>query len=413
MGGLSRKANQISTLGSNNDASPAILLDAGNLLFKQPTIARSQELLTASGMMAVYQQMAYDAVAVGPYDVAAGIAFLKNGKVRNFPWLSANLTDKHHAPIFPGNRILQRGAMRIGVIGLTGQLPKTSQETLVADWRKVLPEQLAEVAKHCQLIIVLSSLSTEENAEIARQYPQANLLITADQRQGNIDPQVDNNTLITQTMSQGKYLGMLNLEWIPGSSWAKNREQERSTSRYTGNFIALGKNIAEAPQVAALVDQVKDQILAHNKNTAANAKKLNASDDTAFAGLAGNSSCQECHSRQAEFWGSTRHAQTYTALQQQQQNFNLDCLPCHTTGNRPSQKAAATAVEALLAVPPDLQAVGCETCHGAGLAHTKNPKQVKLRGKVEEKTCVVCHTKERDPHFDYRRKIDIVGCPAG
>ncbi|MDK9708888.1 MAG: multiheme c-type cytochrome [Desulforhopalus sp.] len=412
MGGLSRKAQQISLLG-NKDISPAILLDAGNVLFKQPVIARSQELLTASGMMNIYQQMGYDAVAVGPHDVAAGIAFLKTGQARNFPWLSANLTDKDHAPIFPGNRILQRGAMRIGVIGLTGPLPKTSRETLVADWRKVLPEHLAQVAKQCQLIIVLSSLSAEDNAEITRQYPQINLLITADLRQGNIDPQLDNKTLITQTMGQGKYLGMLNLDWIPGSSWAGTRKQEPNTSSYAGSFIALGKNIAEDPKIAARVDQIKEQIVTHNKKTAANASISNTSEDKAMAGLAGSSSCRECHPLQSGFWRSTRHSEAYTALQQQQQNFNLDCLPCHTTGNRPLPKATAPPVETLLTLPSDLQAVGCETCHGAGLAHAKSPKQIKLRGKVEEKTCVVCHTKERDPLFDYRRKIDMVSCPAG
>ena len=56
MGGLSRKALQIKKL-SGNDAIPPLLLDAGNLLFKQQTVVHAQELITASGLMEIYQQM--------------------------------------------------------------------------------------------------------------------------------------------------------------------------------------------------------------------------------------------------------------------------------------------------------------------------------------------------------------------
>jgi len=105
MGGLSKKAYQINTLTDKNAPLP-LLLDAGNLLFKQPTVAHAQELLTAAGLMEIYQQMAYDAVAVGPYDLAAGIEFLKNGHPQEFPWLSANLTDRQNTPLFPAVKIM-------------------------------------------------------------------------------------------------------------------------------------------------------------------------------------------------------------------------------------------------------------------------------------------------------------------
>ncbi len=474
MGGLSKKAYQINIL-DDKKALPAVLLDAGNMLFKQDTVSHSQELLTAAGLREIYQLMAYDAVAVGSHDLAAGIEFLKNGKLGAFPWLSANLMDKLHRPIFPAAKIITRGAIKIGIIGMTGQIPTASQEIIVADWRKVLPDHLQRLTKECQLVIVLSNLAAKDNTELTRQFPQVHLLISADRQQGNIVPRVDNSTLVTQTMNQGKYLGVLDLDWIPGSSWAKDREQERqsvqnrlaelnrqllrleqqkgsaasgdqeklrqmqeeqqTTSRqmedltrriasekenspalssFNCNFIALNKNLPDDKKIAARIEEIKLQIYTHNQKLATPVKQQqNVADNPSFAGLAGSSRCQECHPLQSQFWNTTRHAAAYATLQRQQQNFNLDCLPCHITQNPASNHTGPSPVESLLTLPPSLQSVGCEACHGAGLAHADTPDKIKLHKKVEEKICLACHTKERDPDFDYRLKSPKISCPAG
>lgn len=422
MGGLSKKAYQMSSLADKN-RPPAILLDAGNLLFKQPTVAHSQELLAAEGIMEIYQQMAYDAVAVGPNDLAAGLEFLKNSQPLYFPWLSANLTDQRHKPIFPAAKIIERGAIKIGIIGLTGQIVQPSQEFIIADWRKVLPDQLTRLTKECQLVIVLSSLTGEDNGELTRQFPQVQVLITADRQQGNIVPRIDGSSLVTQTSSQGKYLGVLNLDFHPGGSWGQDPAQADETnpgkepahllSRFAGEFIGLVKNLPEDPQIAARIGGVKQKIYAYNQEAASPGKQgQDAAANKFFSSLAGSARCQECHPRQAQFWSATRHAGAYATLQRQQQNFNLDCLPCHTTQNVVSGKGEVSAVSSLLNLPLALQSVGCESCHGAGQVHADSPDKVKPQGKVEEKICVVCHSKERDPVFDFQQKNPKVRCPA-
>ncbi len=409
MGGLSRRAFQITTL-TDKESPPALLLDAGNLLFKRPTVAHSQELSTARGLMAIYQQMRYDAVAVGPNDLAAGREFLNNNGPEDFPWLSANLRDKNDAPIFPASRIVERGGMRVGILGITGQLAAASLETHVVDWRSVLPEQLDRLAKECHLVIVLSSLPAGDNAEIAEKYREAHVLIAAGQQGGTL-PRVANGTLVTQTLSQGKNLGVLDLDWLPGSSWGMDRAEQRSElqkrSSFTSAVIPLTKNLPEDPQVAAHIQVIKKQRSADNQAAAAPDPRHNPAGSRAEAGLAGFTRCQECHQAQSRYWQTTRHAGSYSTLRQQQQNFNIDCLPCHAT-----QISLARPVEALLTAPADLQAVGCEVCHGLGLAHAAAPESVKPQGRVNEETCISCHTKERDPLFDYRNKLPKVSCPA-
>ncbi len=421
MGGLSKRAYQISTLTGNN-APPAILLDAGNLLFKQATVVHSQELVTAAGIMEIYQKMAYDAVAVGPNDLAAGREFLKNGQTADFPWLSANLTDRNSTRLFPAVKIIKRGAIKIGIIGLTGKIAAKSPDVIITDWRKVLPEHLQRLKNECQLVIVLSSLSGEDNIELARQFPEVHLLIGTDQQQRNIAPQVDNSTLVTQTMSQGKYLGVLDIDWIPGNGWAKNGEERRIASEkggshllssFSGNFVPLTKNLPEDQQITARIEEIKQQIYRHNQKSASPDQQQNTAGNQAVSDLTGSSRCQECHTLQGQFWNTTGHAKAYATLQQQQQNFNLDCLPCHITEDPSSKRTGPTPMESLLTIPPSLQSVGCEACHGAGLAHADAPGEVKPQRQVKEKTCTACHSKERDPAFDYRQKISKVSCPAG
>jgi 2',3'-cyclic-nucleotide 2'-phosphodiesterase (5'-nucleotidase family) len=185
-------------------------LDAGNLLFKKPGAASPQEKAVAAGIMDIYPAMAYDAVAVGAYDLAAGVDFLK--KNEKMPWLSANLRNGQGQPLFPADLVLTRGDLRIGVIGLTGAMPVNQSLVQVGDWRKSLSETADRLRPDCRLLVVLSNLSSAENVELARNYPAIDLLITADADHDNgVSPQPEEKPWMAQSMSEGKSLGVLTL----------------------------------------------------------------------------------------------------------------------------------------------------------------------------------------------------------
>lgn len=205
---------------------PALTLDAGNLLFRQATVSASQELISASEIMDIYREMAYDAVAVGPNDIAAGQKFLQDAAERGFPWLSANIVDGNQKPVFKPAMVVERAGLAIGIIGLTGPTNIADRGIAVADWRKALAEQLTALEHSADLIVVLSNLLEQDNAELTSTYPQVHILVTANRHQGNIQPQIVKSTLVTQTHSQGKYLGMLDLDWHPGRDWGKDFAQE-------------------------------------------------------------------------------------------------------------------------------------------------------------------------------------------
>ncbi len=394
MGGLSKKAYQIKSI-KTDQKKPALILDAGNLLFKQTTVSQSQELITALGIMEIYQRLSYDAVAVGPHDLAAGLGFLHEAENNGFPWLSANILDAGKKPLFRPSIVIKRAGLTIGIIGLTEPTAPVPQGITVTGWRNALSGQLAVLEKTCDLLVVLSNLSDQENADLVRDYPQIHILLSANRNQGNILPRVVNSTLITQTYSQGKYLGMLDLEWLPLRPWGKDFGQEdlllhdrlsdldrqilraerlnslpgaapanlpdfrqerqnilkrietlkqqvgqsennkETFNFFQHSFIALNRNLPDDPEIAERVSHIKARINAHNQDSVTTNPQHNqeilSETDRKPAGYTGFSRCGECHASQTEFWKTTGHAQAYQTLMQQRQNFNLDCLPCHVT----------------------------------------------------------------------------------
>ncbi len=444
---------------------PYLFVDSGNLLFKQPQIpdGPSQEQLTAEGIIKIYTTMQVDAVAVAPLDLAAGLALLKTSQQQGFPWLSANLLDQKGRPLFQPMRIKKIGKIKAGIIGLTGAVSPLPAGVTRADWRTVLPALIKKTARQCDILILLSSLSPAENQEIAQQFPALHLILAADLVSGNINPQQVNNTLITQTDRQGKYQGILTIEWNKSGRWGMAKEEELTGLRnrlgaldwqiqrmrqrtdlqqpeyiekialvekdkktveqqiktleqplvpdpasgqtascsFNYTFLALQQSMAEAPEIKAIVTEIKQQINTLHQNKTSKGETLP---------LLGHEGCNGCHPAQTKFWQTTRHARAYQTLQKQDQARNLQCLPCHVTVS----PGLTLSKDQILTLPPGLQTVGCENCHiGQGRSHAGNPKQFQMTKQVAEKICLSCHTKERDNNFEYQKKLKLIACPAG
>ncbi len=212
---------------------PFLFVDAGNLLSRQPRLlsAPSPERLTAEGIIAIYTAMQVDGVAVGPLDLAAGLDLLHSSHKQGFPWLSANLLDAQGKPLFSPYRIKEAGALKAGIIGLTGMSaidPATSLPggASCAQWQTVLPDIIGKIASQCDILILLSSLNLKENQEIAQQFSEIGVIITADPKHGNMNPQQIGNAMITQTDRQGKYQGVLTIDWHKNGKWGNLQEEE-------------------------------------------------------------------------------------------------------------------------------------------------------------------------------------------
>lgn len=422
--------------------------------------------------------MNFAGVGVGPYDLAAGVEFLQKSQAAGFPWLSANLLDKQHKPIFQPSRIQTIDQVRIGLIGLTGTTSQLPDTLTLVPYTKVLQQEIDKLADQCDFIVLLSSLSKNENEQIGLHFPSINVIITAITKGGNSRPRLVNNSLISQTMAKGKYQGVLtitlgeNLNWdrndgqqlaalenrLGSYDWQLKRMKKRkklhtptyldkisniemrrdevlaqvaalkekieftrnnneTPSTYTSQLLALKTTIPHDTHIQKKIITTKYRIKQFNKKL--KKRKSNQSQTTPnhYAGkntpsqLAGFRVCVECHEPQVRFWEKTAHADSYTTLTKKDQNFNLDCIGCHVTLSTNPQLLAEADKQKLLHLPDTLRLVGCESCHGPGLAHADDPETIQLV-KVLERTCLYCHTEEHSDQFNFDEKVEKIRCPA-
>jgi hypothetical protein len=229
MGGLSKKIFQINSLRTKN-AGNFLLLDSGNLLFKRRSIGHglNQERLTAKAILQVYKESGYDAVGVGPLDLAGGLDFLLESQAGGFPWVSANISDDSGSPLFQpwiqrsfgGKDIAITSVMATPVVQIPG--------TTVQPWKESLGALIPAIKKQNSklLIIVLSTLSTKENTSMAQLFPQIRIVLGADTKLGNISPRSVGQSLLFQTARQGKYQGVLSIDFGMEDSWGQGSKKE-------------------------------------------------------------------------------------------------------------------------------------------------------------------------------------------
>lgn len=483
MGGLSKKAYQLETTRKLHK-SPALTLDAGNLLFKEEKLSPGvlqQAKITAESIVDSYSFMGYDAVAVGVRDLTGGLAFLQDQAARSgFTWLSANLVwKKNMQSIFDPSLIRRTGSLTVGIIGLTGGGGalhiSTGDDALLLPWRKVLPRLVADLAKRCDLLVLLSNNTPAENREIAEAFPEIHLLIQSTPRSKNLDPELTNNSLILQTGKQGKYLGWMLINWQESKTWGREgatkelavkkqeldgingrirrierresredlpahrtyqnlvssrenllseiiflenelydlKESGQAPSTFENHIIALKENLPEQPEVKKIVDSAKARVnvagmsLAGRSAAAAPPHELQP-EKLLFTGW---ETCALCHDPQASFWKDTGHSSTYKSLVDQEQQFNLDCLPCHVTAQYKNTVISSNDT-LLLSLPAQLQQVGCEVCHGPGKKHAASRNRSDISRKPVESVCRRCHTSDRDESFDYEKEVLRIACPT-
>jgi len=461
-----------------------LTVDGGNLLFKHEHIAPAllqQSTITAEGIIDAYNLMQYDAVAVGRYDLGAGLSFLKKQAARaKFTWLSANLVHKSDKkPIFSASLIRKFGNLTVGIIGLTGhngkELFQDDENAVILPWQKVLSDHVADLSSKCDLLILLSNHTTNQNQEIARSFEDIHLIIQSTPRSKNSAPKLINKSLIAQTGKQGKYLGWMLIDWQKSKNWGRKgavkelatkkqeldgvngrisrierrekkeslpanssyqnllrskerllssiiflenelydlRETGHAPSTHENNFIALDIKLPNEPDVEKIVKAIKQKVNQAGRNKAAIAATSRDQPELSMDKLAfiGWQACVQCHKPQTNFWEKTDHSTAYQTLVEQEQQFNLDCLPCHVTSEYEATKISDNE-SSLLALPSVLQQVGCEICHGPGKIHaaSQDPSQISRRPTAS--ICLRCHTPERDEDLNYINDLERIACPA-
>lgn len=272
MGGLSKKASLINELRRDTHR-PTLMVAGGNLLFPSDRLdadAVEKAKITAGGVLEATQKMGATFAAVGSRDLAAGPSWLQQShKPPTFSWLSANLVQPtSRKPFFTPVLHRQVGGVKIAIVGVTDHTVFTEKQSdfLVKDWRDSLPAVVAAAEKEADCVLLLSNYSYSENQEIARNIPSIDLILQIGHAIGNMDPVPVNNAMIAQTEIRGKYLGVLEIDWLKRGSWHErtaapsNEEKKQTATLYSNRFIPLKQSLTSDPEIEALVKQTQRRL---------------------------------------------------------------------------------------------------------------------------------------------------------
>jgi len=396
LGGLSRKASVITDL--KKEGRPVLVLDAGNLFFKEKpgtTIEKKEFLLKSEYILDAYRQIGCDAFNVGETDLFLGLGHLQELKKKAlFPFLSANLLDrKSNKPLFEQFIIKETAGIKVGIIGLFSNTcridPSLSAQDPIAAAKKIA----AQIRPRITMLIVLSNLGLEQDRALARQVPGIDLIIGGRATARLPEPVKEGKTLIVQAYNRGQYLGKL--EVSPSGALVSLRD----------TLMPLTENIPDDKNISTLTKEYRSTLIAMNRieffKEKMNEKKNGAPGETLYAGA---EKCATCHQPQYDNWLNTAHSQAFETLMKNCNHFDIECLPCHTTGfKEPGGYTIAQGEKS-----PFLH-VQCESCHGPGKKHKGKGDIVRNAG---EGVCKQCHDEKNSPRFNYSAYLPIVKCPV-
>lgn len=123
----------------------------------------------------------------------------------------------------------------------------------------------------------------------------------------------------------------------------------------------------------------------------------NSTGDSGLTGkYVGAATCAQCHPGPHEEWASTLHAGALETLEAIGQGTNAQCVGCHTVGFGDEGGFVDRATTNSLA------GVQCESCHGAGGAHVRDPinDAVKPVIDISADVCGACHMGSHHPNFE-------------
>ena len=426
-GGIHRKAALFAREGITTGGSH-LILDAGDLFFASmptPPFREAQWIAQAEALLESFNQAGTDAAVPGELDFASGLPRFDALRAKaKFPFLAANLI-KGDRPYLPPAKIFNRGGKRIAVLGLVDESLRWPQELRATPHLEAARRLIPELRRQADYVVALTHLGVEKDKALAEAAPDIDLIVGGHSQSYLQEPVVVGTTQILQTSFRNQHVGIY-------SEGMNRLVQLDDAYEPRGN---------EAVPEKKLIESTKTRISQLNKEaekdlfTADHATEPTPTVYQTFV------KCAECHEPQYKFYLKTRHAGAYRTLEAKKQNFNKDCLQCHSLGMgestgwikvenlvfdakghpvAPSSFAAKLPTLATTALTGYSKAyinVQCEHCHGPGGDHPFGSSSLKA---VATTKCLQCHTREQAPGWYkdgnpeeaiLRAKKGLVSCP--
>ncbi len=349
-----------------------ILVDSGNFTEIRDELDRLRNEFYAQS----FAKMGYQVVGLGSSEATQPASWLMSLPGKEL-YVSGNLKPKEKQDFFPASK-------KLGEYVFTSLLPA---EELHADFTVEDPADFLKSLKAEGKLVLFSSLPPEELASVVAKYKDRIALVIANRARGDFARLAgvpvaypgDKGKIVRTYDFAARKLKSQPVE----EGFEANQELEKVVSDY---FQA----VAQSPDLQKVVRR-------HYENDPLEKEVLAGTNK-----FIGSESCKACHSEQFEQYETTRHAHAFDTLLQKKRDHVPDCVQCHSIG------FGYDSGYEIVSRQKHLQDVGCESCHGPGLEHFRNPKKDNIYREVSEARCQACHDAENSPNFNYQAYLPMV-----
>jgi len=407
-GGLARRAGYLDLLRRAYPETTFVLAETGDFAAGYDEAGRVKTSTYLEGL----RDLGYDAVGVGESEMSGG-AEAWEGILGRSPLevISGSFTRRGSTDLYLKPWVVKayemRGgrSLRVGFIGLSSYnsvfaSPGEGGATLVMrepveQARRLLPQ----VAAESDFVVLLANLSPREVKQVVDAAPGTVDLVLASysDRLSPVPLEDIGGVPTLYAGDQGRRLGEVRLFQDDAGVRTLTGHRVHLTSRYP----QVGRYQRMIDGMLARVNKImKESAGAGEERATQSAAAPVPSDPTAARGYLGSNACLGCHDDAYRVWEHSGHARAMQTLVDANQDFNPECVRCHTTGYG-SPQGFHTAV-----ATPTLANVQCEACHGIGAAHVKESSAP--YGSVPPRVCFTCHTRENSPDFSFFKYWKII-----
>lgn len=402
-GGMSRRHTLIKQL--REQGWPVAAVDVGGIVRRFGRQAEIQFAISADAL----RTMGYGAVGFGPADLRLSVGEIVAAVAGNDPkdsiFVSANVD---LLGLTPKVRIIDQGGVKLGVTSVLGkeyQSQVNNAEVTIQPAAAALKEVVGELAD-CQLRVLLAYATDAETRELAKQFPEFDLVVCANGRE--IPPmqpeKLAGRSRLIEVSPKAMYVTVVGFFDDP-----------KQPVRY--QRVALDSRFADSDEMKQLMTTYQEQLeqLGWEGLGLKDVPHPKAKKGDKLAGqFASAASCKECHPTAWNIWSKTKHAhatETLTKLDPPRQ-YDPECISCHSTGWNPTEYFSFTGGFDSLDKTPQLAGNSCENCHGPGAAHVAAEKGRNAGRKQAERdaikltvafardnVCIKCHDHDNSPKF--------------
>ena len=250
MGGLDRIATLVKAIRGERGADKVLFLDGGDTWHGSWTALQTK----GADMVACMKLLQPDAM-VGHFEFTLGQDRVKElaGSL-GFPFLAGNVLDEWKEPVFEPTRMLERGGVKIAVIGQAFPFtPVANPRWLVPDWTFGIQEDLVRQhvvkarAEGAEVVVLLSHNGYDVDRKMAGRIDGIDVILSGHTHDAVPKPETIGRTVLVASGCYGKFLSRIDLD-VRGGKMAAWRYRL---------IPVFSDAIAPDPEMAATIAKVR------------------------------------------------------------------------------------------------------------------------------------------------------------